>query len=106
MDIDELNFDLEPAEYLVQVQTFDGEGEVIDTIPLGRYRNPEEAVKVAKVKATELHKLLSCGTTKSEGKHIWVAELTVETVVVVEDEETFAGTIFKEILYNERKLEE
>lgn len=91
------DFELEPCEYRVLAHGFDLNGdELPGTLVLWANPDPDEAIQVAKEKLKnfeDLHRAGGCGS-KWGGKQLSLVVISVETVIKVEGEEQYAGTLF------------
>jgi hypothetical protein len=63
---------------------------------LGVAADPEEAIKVAKLKAEGFKQLFEKGNTKWGDVELSLVVISVETVVKVDGEEQYVGTLFTE----------
>ena len=91
------DFDLEPAEYRVLAQAWDLENnEIEETLVLAVDKDPEEAIRLAKLKAAGFRTLIETGATKWGETEVSLVVVSVETVIRVEDEEQYVGCLFME----------
>jgi hypothetical protein len=91
------DFDLEPAEYRVYATGYDLEGEEFESsLLLGADPDPEEAIRVAKLKASGFRSLIESGSKKWGDKEVSLIMIRVETVIQVDGEEQFAGCLYEE----------
>jgi hypothetical protein len=94
------DFDLTPATYRTILQVYNKDEEILGVQTCGEHLDPEEALEFAKKKATDLARVFNRDTVTWEGQEIWAATLTLETVVSVEEEESYAGTLFQDTIFN------
>ena len=94
------DFELEPCEYRVLVQGIGVEGEPIEGIlVLWAGLDPDEAIFIAKDKIPSLQTLLDYKDSNWYNKPLAALHVWVETVVKVDGEEHFIGSIFNDILH-------
>lgn len=97
---DLMDFDLEPCEYRTLVQGIGAEGEELDgVLHLWAGEDPDEAILIAKDKIPSLQTLLDFQGSNWYGKPLAALHVWVETVVKVEGDDHFAGSIFNDILH-------
>lgn len=94
------DFDLIPATYRTILQVYNKDEEILGVQTCGEHLDPEEALEFAKKKAIDLAKVFNRDTVTWESQEICVATLTLETVVLVEGEESYAGTLFQDTVFN------
>ena len=91
------DFDLEPCEYRVIATGYDLKGEEINgSLLLAADPDPEEAIRLAKLKLDGFKKLIEGGSTKWGDTKLSLVVLNVETVIKVDGEEQYAGSIWTE----------
>lgn len=89
------DFELEPCEYRVLAHSFDLNGdELPGVIVLWAGFDPDEAIKAAKEKLKNPEDLIRVGGKKWKDKQLSFIAVSVETVIKVDDEEQYAGTLF------------
>lgn len=94
-DLEIEDFDLEPCEYRVIATGYDLEGEEIQgSLVLAVDLDPEEAIRVAKLKLDGFKKLIDSGFTKWGETELSLVVINVETVVKVDGEEQYVGSLF------------
>lgn len=93
------DFDLKPAEYQTQLRVYNKEGEIFGIQPCACHAEPEEAIAFAEKKAAELKELIAGGCTKWDDEEIYAADCVVETLVDVEGEPSYEGTIWRQPIY-------
>lgn len=94
------DFELEPCEYRVLVQGIGVEGEQLEGILLlWAGPDPDEAILIAKDKIPSLQAMLDFKGSNWYGKPLAALHVWVETVVKVDGEEHFIGSIFNDILH-------
>lgn len=93
------DFDLTPACYRVLLQAYNSEGEELGILVSAESPDPEEAITFAEKKATELSKALKESSIKWDDQEIHTLIVSVETVVVVDEEEAYIGTLFKDTIF-------
>lgn len=93
------DFDLTPACYRVLLQAYNSEGEELGVLVSAECPDPEEAITFAEKKATELSKTFKESSVKWDDQEIRTLIVSVETVVVVDDEEAYIGTLFKDTIF-------
>lgn len=94
------DFELEPCEYRVLVQGIGIEGEQLEGILLlWTGPDPDEAILIARDKIPSLQTLLDYKDSDWYGKPLAALHVWVETVVRVEGDDHFVGSIFNDILH-------
>lgn len=102
---DLMDFDLKPAEYQTQLRVYNKEGEIFGVQPCACHAEPEEAIAFAEKKAVELKEFIAGGCTKWDDEEIYAADCVVETLVEVEGELSYEGTIWIQPIYLAERIE-
>lgn len=91
------NFDLVPCEYRVLASSFDLDGKDLPgPRVLAGLVDPEEAIRIAKLEADNFDRQIKQGNIYWDNKEFSLVVVSVETVVNVEGEEQYVGTLFTE----------
>lgn len=96
---DLIDFDLQPAEYQTQLRVYNKEGDIFGIQPCAAHSTPEEAIAFAEKKAVELKERIAGGCTKWDGEEIYAADCAVETIVEVDGELSYEGTLWAQPIY-------
>jgi hypothetical protein len=94
------DFDLTPATYRTILQVYNKDEENLGVQVCGEHLDPEEALEFAKKKATDLAGIFERDTVTWDGEEIWAATLSLETVILVDEEESYTGTLFEDTLFS------